>query len=70
MYLGAYVFSLTLQQEEKLAAWTKKKDMSKYTGAIGGRFTYSFTPTNLGIVVKIKDELDQTEVDVTDYDSW
>lgn len=64
------MFSLTLQQEEKLAEWCKSKDLSAYTGACGGRFTYLFTPTNLGIIVKIKDELDQTEVDVTDYDSW
>lgn len=43
---------------------------SRYTGAIGGRFSYEFTPTNLGIVAKVYDALTKTEIDLTNYDMW
>lgn len=41
-----------------------------YDGAIGGRFTYCFTPTSLGTVIKVKDYISKKEIDVSDYDSW
>lgn len=41
-----------------------------YTGAIGGNITYSFTPTSLGMVIKIKEAITEEELDITDYDSW
>jgi hypothetical protein len=41
-----------------------------YTGAIGGRFTYSFTPTSLGVVVKVRDAITGLEEDLTNYDHW
>lgn len=65
-----FTFGLSEEQQTKLTEWTLTKDMEAYTGAIGGRFTYSFTPTNLGTVVKVKDELDGTKIDLSDYDSW
>lgn len=39
------------------------------TGAIGGGLTYSFTPTGLGVIIKVKCACGE-EADVTDYDSW
>lgn len=36
-------------------------------GAIGGRFTYSFTPTSLGQVTKIKCACGEVK-DVSEYD--
>ena len=39
-----------------------------YSGAIGGGLTYSFTPTSIGVIVKVS-YLDY-ELDVTDYDEW
>ena len=41
-----------------------------YDGVNGGRFTYCFTPTSLGIVIKVKDCISKREIDVSDYDSW
>ena len=38
-------------------------------GAIGGRFTYSFTPTGLGVVTEIKCACGG-EVNVTNVDDW
>ena len=39
-----------------------------YTGAIGGSMTYSFTPTGLGIIVKV--ECFGQTLDLTEYDCW
>ncbi len=41
-----------------------------YEGAIGGGLTYSFTPTGLGMIVKVTCNLTKLELDVTDYASW
>ena len=41
-----------------------------YTGCTGGNLTYSFTPTSLGTVVKVKEALTGEELDLTDYDLW
>jgi hypothetical protein len=37
-----------------------------YAGAIGGGLTYSFTPTTLGLVTKVRYG-DDYELDITDY---
>lgn len=63
-------FSLDEKEQQKLNEWLKTKDLNEYTGAIGSRFTYSFTPTSLGTVVKVYDNLHRTEIDLTDYDMW
>lgn len=41
-----------------------------YYGAIGGGLTYCFTPTSLGVVVKVRHGATNAELDVSDYDSW
>ena len=63
-------FELDPEEIKKLNNWLKTKDLKKYSGTIGGRFTYCFTPTSLGIVVKVKDGIDEDEIDLTDYLSW
>lgn len=39
------------------------------TGAIGGRLTYEFTPTGLGVIAKVVCACGHN-MDITDYDSW
>jgi hypothetical protein len=63
------MFDLDKEQLEKLAEW-KGKHTKAFVGAIGGRYTYSFSPTSLGVVVKVKDEITKEEIDLTDYLSW
>lgn len=63
-------FTLTQEQAVKLADWMAQKDLMTYDGAIGGRFVYSFCDTSLGQVVKVRDDLTNTEINLTDYDSW
>jgi hypothetical protein len=64
------MFALDAEQREKLNEWIKKKDLEEYSGASGGRFTYQFTPTSLGLVAKVIDNLKHDEIDLTDYACW
>lgn len=41
-----------------------------YYGAIGGHLTYCFTPTSIGMIVLIKHEGTQSEIDLTEYEAW
>jgi hypothetical protein len=50
-------FPISEEEEEKINKW-KQEIMEKYPaddGAIGGRFTYKFTPTSLGTIGSIVD---------------
>lgn len=55
-------------QENKVAALQKREDA--YYGAIAGGYTYFFTPTTLGTVAKVINNLTKEEIDLTDYDKW
>ena len=63
-------FELEPADMKKLEAWLDKKDLTSYTGAIGGRLSYHFTPTTLGTALRVTDNLDGSEIDLTDYESW
>lgn len=41
-----------------------------YGGAIGGSLTYSFTPTSLGVVVKVTNSHTKESIDLTEYGDW
>ena len=41
-----------------------------YAGTSGGRYTYSFTPTSLGVVIVIEDNLFKRKLDITPYHEW
>jgi len=57
---------LTDEQVQKLVEWKKTLSPEPRT-AIGGAFTYSFTDTSIGTVIKVK-YWDGQEIDLTDYD--
>ena len=73
-------FNLNHKQREKLKAWCEENNAKLVAGgsslhdlqggAIGGRYTYTFTPTSIGTVIKVADALTQTDIDLTEYDSW
>lgn len=67
------IFKIEDKELAKLNKWMKSKKFIP-SGTIGGRFTYCFTPTTLGVVVKIQDELGKSEkdreIDVTEYLDW
>lgn len=41
-----------------------------YGGAVGGSLTYSFTPTSLGVCVKVTDAFTKETIDLTEYEDW
>ena len=64
------IFTIDNDQQIKLSKWMADKNLDEYTGAIGGRFTYCFTNTSLGEILVVKDNLDNTEIDLTDYEGF
>lgn len=41
-----------------------------YTGAIGGEYKYSFSPTGLGCCVEVEHVMLGEKINLTDYSSW
>ena len=65
-------FTLTAKQIEKFDKWRIEKNQTEGqvdVGAIGGAYTFCFTPTGLGVMEVVKCA-DGTQLDLTDVDSW
>lgn len=74
-------FEVNEHQLKLFKEWREQHDAkfhngkSPYSGAIGGRWTWSFTPTGLGTVVRVKCGFaglhpDDSELDLTPYEEW
>lgn len=63
------MFTLDKEQLTKLNKWLKDRP-PKYEGCSGGRYIYTFCPTSLGTVVKVKDSITGDEIDLSDYENW
>ena len=69
-------FDLDDEQAAKVFKWNRKHldhcPLYGKDGAIGGRVSYTFTPTSLGQIVKVKCACgsEDSEVDLTDYENW
>lgn len=71
-------FGLYKEQGEAARKWMEEHDAAKhiapgkthrYSGAIGGAYTYEFTGTSLGQVVCVRCACGE-KIDVSDYDNW
>jgi len=65
-------FSLTEEEENKYKTWVKEHNKIcpiKDTGAIGGRISFQFTPTSLGLITIVKCACGE-ELNLTDYKGW
>lgn len=56
-------FELTKEQMQKFKEWSAKHK-AVYTGAIGGRYTFEFTPTSIEIFCRVKDFVTKEELDL------
>jgi len=69
------MFNLNKEQLSKYTEWIKEHNKTcKYTdpmkqGAIGGRITFSFTPTGLGTLVQVKCMCGEV-YDLSDCENW
>jgi hypothetical protein len=67
-------FNFTVPDEQADASRKWRKEHNKVckiedVGAIGGKFTWSFTPTSLGCILVLKCICGE-KLDLTDYDNW
>ncbi len=60
-------FTISGEEIKKRNEWQEK-----IKGLYGeyGEYTYSFTPTGIGDVIKVKSHLTGLELDITDIDNW
>lgn len=61
-------FSLSDNQEDKIKLWEEThecKNRGKHHGAIGGQYTYKFTPTSIGTFCEVKCSCGET-IDVSE----
>jgi len=66
-----YKFELDKTEIEKFQSWKKKqKEIDPHIATAGERWTFMFTPTGLGTIIKVKDELLGDEIDLTDWDNF
>lgn len=66
-----YKFELDDTQIKKFEKWKKKqtkKDSSLPTA--GERWTFCFTPSGLGLIVSVIDQVTKKEKDLTDWDNF
>jgi len=65
-------FSVKGKELEDAEKWMleQKKEHPGGVTTIGGRFSYQFTPTGLGVSVSVHDNWTGDYKDVTDVDSW
>lgn len=64
-------FTMTYEQKEKLETWKSAhtKTCNPNEGAIGGRWTYRFTPTSIGTALVVQCCCKES-VDISDYEDW
>lgn len=62
-------FELDDKQMKKYSDWHAKLPEGT-GGAIGGRIVFTFCNTSIGQVVKVRDDISDLELDLTDYESW
>lgn len=63
------LFSVDKNQLQKLSEFGHKHLDCDVASASGGALTYSFTPTSLGVIVKLTCVCGD-KIDVTRYDKW
>jgi hypothetical protein len=72
------MFQLDESQSKRLLKWLKEQEVKAeemqgkkpYYGCSGGVLTYMFTPTTIGLVVKVEHGYTKETIDLSDYDSW
>ncbi len=62
-------FNIEGEELKKLLKWQKQFKFVPL-GAIGGSYSYCFTPTSLGVVITCKNNANGEEIDVTEYLDW
>ena len=65
-------FTIPKECLNRLNAFIKEQDEKsggRY-GAIGGAYTYHFTPTSIGVAFMVENTVTKAVLDLSDYESW
>lgn len=65
-------FVIYADEYERLEKWLEEHDKTctmQYVGAIGGRLSYEFTPTGLGVITIVRCAC-KAEINLTDFSEW
>jgi len=69
--MAKYKFELDEAETQKFEAWKREqKEKDPHIATAGERWTFMFTPTGLGTIIRVKDELLKEEIDLTDWENW
>ena len=61
-------YELTKKQVDLFEKWRKEKgDLIDLVGAVGGAYSFCFTPTGIGTLIKVTCA-DGTELDLTEWE--
>lgn len=65
-------FAIDDKQSDSADKWMKAQSTksAETFGAIGGRFSFVFTPTGLGMITTVRDSVLNEELNLTDFGSW
>ena len=72
------VYGFHKEQRDAIDRWVREHDAARhlppgrtfrFAGAIGGAYTYEFTPTTIGVVTTVRCSCGDS-LDVSDYDQW
>ena len=68
----AFTFVVSDDEADRSRKWKQDHNKvcpQKEVGAIGGKFTWSFTPTGIGCILVLTCACGE-KLDLTDYESW
>ena len=66
-----YQFGLNDDEAKRLDEWAEEqKAKSDIQTAIGGRFTFKFTPTGIGVFISVEDEELKETLELTIDNDW
>ena len=66
-----YKFELDETQIKQFEKWKKKqtkKDSSNFTA--GERWSFTFIPSGIGLMIHVKDNITNDEIDLTDWNNF
>ena len=71
-WMSTFEYHFSEAQDKAISEFCSKQEEKtggEY-GSIGGAYTYSFIPTSVGVVVRLKNTVTNEEIDLSDYESW
>lgn len=80
-HLSLSMLNMSPEQETKLEEWQQQQDAKvleqqrvndptqdmPYYGCSGGEYSYIFTPTSLGIVLEVRNNVTKEQINLIDY---